>query len=140
MPVIRALVNKGRRPKLHENEVELNESDERLLAVLDSYVHDDGDNIQRPKAKALSKEVDSSISESMSENAAADATKRKRVRRTKAQIAADTAAATKKRGWPQASNAKRGAPAVTPLPANPEAIKKLYQGEMRIKSKALSKK
>ena len=51
----------------------------------------------------------------------------KRVRRTKAQIAADTAAAaaTKKRGRLQASNAKRGAPAVTPLPANPEAIKKL---------------
>ena len=50
------------------------------------------------------------------------------------------AAATKKRGRPQASTANRGAPAVTPLPAYPQAIKKFYQGQIRNKSKALSKK
>ena len=47
-------------------------------------------------------------------------------------------AATKKHGRP--SNAKRGAPSFTPLPANSEAIKKLYQGQVKNKSKALSKK
>ena len=53
-------------------------------------------------------------------------------------VAATAAAVTKKRGRP--SNAKREAPSFTPLPANPEAIKKLYQGQVKYKSKALSKK
>ena len=33
----------------------------------------------------------------------------------------------------------RGAAAVTPLPANPDAVKKQYNGELRNKSKAFLK-
>ena len=52
-------------------------------------------------------------------------------------MAAAAAAATKKRSRP--SNSKRGAPSFKPLPANPEAIKKLYQGQVKNPKKFRSK-